>query len=221
VRIGESRWSGSAPSGAGLGAALALLVAAVGVSCGSLPKTNYYTLRVPAVPETKDPKARAVLGIERFRAAEVLGDDRIVYYELPTQLNFYQYHRWSSDPAALLTDLVARRLSQAGTFSEVRRLPSREPVDYVLRGHLLNFEEVDYEAGVKGRVALEMTLFRSRDHKLLWSARREVESAAEGQGVAGVVKALDAASARLLDEVLPVLVAQVEHDLPEGSQPSP
>jgi ABC-type uncharacterized transport system auxiliary subunit len=219
VRIGESRWSGSAPSRAGLGAALALL-AAVGVSCGSLPKINYYALRVPAAPETKDPNARGVLGIERFRAAEVLRDDRIVYYESPTQLNFYQYHRWGSDPATLLTDLVARRLSQTGVFSEVRRLPSPEPVDYVLRGHLLNFEEVDYEAGVKGRVALEMTLFRSRDHKVVWSERRQVESAAEGKGVAGVVNALNAASVRLLDEVLPALIAQVERDLQQGSQPS-
>jgi len=161
-----------------------------------------------------------VLGIEHFRATEVLRDDRIVYCESPTQLNFYQYHRWSSDPATLLTDLVARRLSQAGVFSGVRRLPSREPVDYILRGRLLNFEVVDYEAGVKGRVALEMTLFRSRDHKLLWSDRRQVESAAEGQGVSGVVSALSAASARLLDEALPVLVAQVERDLQQGSQPS-
>jgi ABC-type uncharacterized transport system auxiliary subunit len=186
-----------------------------------LPKTNYYTLRVPSAPEAKDPNARAVLGIEPFRATEVLRDDRIVYYESPTQLNFYQYHRWSSDPAALLSDLVARRLSQAGAFSEVRRLPSLEPVDYVLTGRLLNFEEVDYEAGVKGRVALEMALFRSRDHKLLWSDRRQAESAAEGQGVPGVVNALNAASARLLDEVLPALIAQVERDSQQTLPASP
>jgi ABC-type uncharacterized transport system auxiliary subunit len=220
VRIGESRWNAWAPSPGRWRSALALLVAVVGVSCGSLPRTDYYTLRLPSPPEARDPRRGMVLGIEHFRATEVLRDDRIVYYESPTQLNFYQYHRWSSDPATLLTDLVARRRSQAGVFSGVRRLPSREPVDYVLRGRLLNFEEVDYEARVKGRVALEMTLFRSRDHKLLWSDRRQVESAAEGQGVSGVVSALSAASARLLDEALPVLVAQVERDLQPGSQPS-
>jgi ABC-type uncharacterized transport system auxiliary subunit len=121
----------------------------------------------------------------------------------------------------MLTDLVARRLVQRAVFLEVRRLPAREPVDYILRARVLSFEEVDYAAGVKGRVALEMSLVRSRDRKTLWSETRQAESAAEGKGVAAVVNALDAASARLLDELLPVLVAQVERDLPQGSQPSP
>jgi ABC-type uncharacterized transport system auxiliary subunit len=220
MRIVESWWNGWRVR-MGRRLALGLLAALSSVACGSLPRTNYYTLRLPPPPDTRDPQVNVVLGIEPFRATGVLRDDRIVFYESPTELHFYEYHRWSVDPATMLTDLVARRLVQRAVFLEIRRLPAREPVDYILRARVLSFEEVDYAAGVKGRVALEMTLVRSRDRKTLWSETRQAESAAEGKGVAAVVNALDAASARLLDELLPVLVAQVERDLPQGSQPSP
>ena len=199
---------------------LAVLLVITAGSCGSVPKTSYYTLRVPAPPESKDPRTSLVLGIEHFGATEALRDDRIVFYESPTRINFYQYHRWSADPATLLTDLAARRLDQAGVFAAVRRLPSRDPVDYVLRGSILNFEEVDDESGVRGRVAVQMSLVRSRDRKTLWSQSRQAESAAQGKGVPGVVEALNAASVRVLDDLLPAVVAQVEHDSQQGSNQS-
>jgi ABC-type uncharacterized transport system auxiliary subunit len=186
-----------------------------------VPRTNYYTLRVPPPPAAHDPKTAAIVGVERFRAADVLRDDRIVYYASPTELNFYQYHRWSADPATMLTEVTARRLEQCGAFTAVRLLPSREPVDYLLRGRLMNFEEVDSGAGVKARVGLEMMLIRVRDHKILWSETRQEESAAEGKGVAAVVQAVNSASERLLGGALPDLVRKVEEDSRQNSPASP
>jgi ABC-type uncharacterized transport system auxiliary subunit len=193
---------------------LAVLVAA---SCGSVPKTYYYTLQLPAPPSSNDPKTNYVLGVERFRASEVLRDDRIVFYESPTQLNYYEYHRWGSDPAGMLEELATRKLDRSGVFKDVRRLPSRAPVDYILRGRVLNFEEVDYEGGVQGRVALELILVRSGDGTTAWSDRRMVERPAEGQGVPGVVKALSASSEQLLNEALPGLIAQIHSELAQSS----
>lgn len=190
-------------------------------SCGGVPRTNYYTLSVPPPPAAHDPKTAAIVGVERFRASDVLRDDRIVYYASPTQLNFYQYHRWSADPATMLTELIARRLQQTGVFAAVHLLPSREPVDYLLRGRLTNFEEVDGAAAVKARVGLEMMLIRVRDHKILWSDSRREESAAEGKGVPAVVQAVNAASERLLEGALPGLVAKVEEDSRQNAQASP
>jgi len=198
-------------------AALALLAAFSFASCGSVPKTYYYTLRVPPPPATSDPRTNYVLGVEHFRAPEMLRDDRIVYYESPTQLNYYQYHRWGSDPATLLSELAARLLGQMGVFGDVRMLPSREPVDYILRGRLLNFEEIDYEGGGKGRVALELTLIRSRDRKTVWTATRQVEHAVQEKGLPGVVNALNMCSEQILCEALPGLVAQIEKDFQESS----
>jgi ABC-type uncharacterized transport system auxiliary subunit len=154
---------------------LALLTLGVAVSCGGLPKTNYYALRSPAPAPANDPKTHFVLGVEHFRALEVLRDDRIIYYETPTQLNFYEHHRWSSDPPTLLSELTARALREMQLFADVRLLPSREPVDYILKGRVYHFEEVDEGPSGKVRVGLGLTLVRSRDRKVVWSADRQVE----------------------------------------------
>lgn len=203
-------------------AALGLLGALVGASCGgAIPKTHYYTLQAPAPPPSNDPKTNFVLGVERCRAPEILRDDRLVYFESPTQMNFYQYHRWGSDPATMLTELLAQWLDGMGVFAQVRLLPSREPFDYVLRGQLLSFAEVDYEGAAKARVALELTLVRSRDHKVVWSARRQAESPVQEKGVAAVANALSASSHQLLREMLPGLVAQIEKEYQASSGQPP
>jgi ABC-type uncharacterized transport system auxiliary subunit len=141
-----------------------------------------------------------------------LRDDRILYYQSPTQLGFYQQHRWAADPATMLQELTRRRLEQTGVFVQVQSAPLREPVDYVLRGRVLSLEEVDYQGGVKGRVGLQLSLLRSRDRKVVWSAHRQVETAVQEAGVAGVVNALDDAVNRILEEITLAIVAQVEND---------
>ena len=191
---------------------LGLFAVVLSMSCGGVPKTYYYTLQMPAPPARNDPKTTFVLGVEHFRAVEMLRDDRIVYYESPTEVNFYQYHRWGSDPASMLSELAAAWIQSAGAFADVRMLPTREPVDYILRGRLHNFEEVDYPEGGKGRVSLELTLLRLRDHKVVWSAEPLAETPVQEKGVAAVVRALNDSSQQLLRDALPGLIAQVEQD---------
>jgi len=194
---------------------LAWLVVSLATSCGHAPSLHYYTLRTSAPPATSDPAHRAtsfVLGVAPFRGAEILRDDRILYYQSPTQLGFYQQHRWAADPATMLQELTRRRLEQTGVFVQVQSAPLREPVDYVLRGRVLSLEEVDYQGGVKGRVGLQLSLLRSRDRKVVWSAHRQVETAVQEAGVAGVVNALDDAVNRILEEITLAIVAQVEND---------
>lgn len=182
-------------------------------SCGSVPKTNYYSLRVPAPPASQTPRTAAVLGIERFGAPDALRNDRLVYYSSPNQVGFYDYHRWIADPASMLREDVARRITQAGLFSDVQMLPARGESDYFLRGRVLHFEEVDHDDGVSGRAGLELTLVRSRDRHVLWSAARQAQSAATGQGHAAVVEALNAASDQVLGELVPAMLAKAEEDL--------
>lgn len=181
-------------------------------SCGSLPKTHYYTLQVPAPPARNDPKTTFVLGVEHFRAADSLRDDRIVYYQSPTEMNFYEYHRWSADPASMLSELAMNWIQNSGAFTQVRMLPVREPVDYILRGRVINFEELDYDGAGKGRVNLELSMLRTRDHKVVWTLQRLAESPVEEKGLPGVVRALNDASYQLLREALPGLITQAEQD---------
>jgi len=189
-----------------------LLAALFAAACGSVPKTYYYTLQVPAAPAPADPKTNYVLGVEHFRAPEILRDDRIVYYVSSTQMNFYQYHRWGSDPATLLSEFSAQWLESKGVFAEVKMLPVRERVDYTLRGRVLNFEEVDSEGGSKTRLDLELWLERTSDHKVVWSGEQRLETPLPEHSVEGVASALNASCAQALGEMAPGLIMQVEQD---------
>jgi len=182
-------------------------------ACGSkIPPTRYYTLNYPALAPEGDSKTSFVLEIEPFNASENLRDDRILYYESPTQFSYYEYHHWSPDPGALVTEMAKRRLHEAAVFAHVRSAPTHEPADFILRGHLLNFEELDYEPGGKARVALEMRLVRAPDHKTVWADRRDVQLPITQKGVDGVVNALTAATDQILSETLPALGAEVERE---------
>lgn len=194
------------------GAVLGLLAAFLAVGCGGVPKTYFYTLQVPSAPAPNDPKTNYVLGVEHFRAPEILRDDRIVYFVSATQINFYQYHRWGSDPATLLSDYTARWVETSGVFAQVKMLPARERVDYTLGGKVLNFEEVDSEGAAKVRMALALSLVRSSDHKLVWSGEKRQEVPLAEHGVEGVATALNASCSQVLQEMIPGLVAQVEQD---------
>ncbi|MGD0224712.1 MAG: ABC-type transport auxiliary lipoprotein family protein [Terriglobia bacterium] len=193
-------------------AVLGLLAAAFVAGCGGVPKTFYYTLQVPAAPAPSDPRTDYVLGVDHFRAPEFLRDDRIAYYVTPTQMNFYQYHRWGSDPATLVSEFTAEWLNASGAFTQVRMLPVREHVDYTLGGSVRDFEEVDSDGGAKVRLALALSLVRTSDHKLVWSGEQRVETPLPGRGVEGVATALNASCAQALRELVPGLIAQIEQD---------
>ena len=195
-----------------IGGLVVLLVAAFAAACGGIPKTFYYTLQVPAAPAPTDPKTTYVLGVEHFRAPEMLRDNRMVYFESPTQVNFYEHHRWSADPATLLSEYTAEWLGSTGVFVQVKVLPVREHPDYVLGGTVRSFEEIDSDAGTKVRLALALSLVRSSDHKLVWSDERREEAPVPERGVTGVSTALNTSCAQVLREMVPGLIAQVEQD---------
>ena len=193
-------------------AVLGLLAATLTAGCGGVPKTHIYTLQAPAVPAPSDPKTDFVLGVDHFRAPQVLRDDRIAYYVSPTQMNFYQHHRWGSDPATLLSDFTAQWLESSGVFTQVKLLPVRDHVDYTLGGNIRSFEEVDSDGGAKVRLALALTLVRTSDHKLVWSGEQRLETPLSEHGVEGVASALNASCAQALREMVPGLITQVEQD---------
>jgi ABC-type uncharacterized transport system auxiliary subunit len=199
-------------------AVLGLLVALFAAGCGSVPKTYYYTLQVPAAPAPADSRTTYVLGVEHFRAPEILRDDRIAYYVSPTEMNFYQHHRWGAEPATLLSEFTAQWLESSGVFAQVKMFPLRERVDYTLGGEVISFEEVDSDGGAKVRVALALSLVRTSDRKLVWSGEQRQETPLPGRGVEGVASALNASCAQALREMIPGLITQVEQDFKSGGK---
>ena len=219
MRSAESRWSVLTSLNRIIKGCVGAVIVLGAVSCGSVPPTNYYALRVPPPPPAAEaPRTAAVLGIERFSAPEALRNDRLVFYSSPNQVGFYDHHRWVADPASMLRDDVAQRVRQAGLFADVQLLPARSESNYYLRGRVLHFEEVDYEGGVSGRAGLELTLVRGSDRQVVWSGSKLAKSGAAGQAHAAVVEALNAASDQVLGELLPLLLAKAEEDLKQHAK---
>jgi cholesterol transport system auxiliary component len=189
-------------------------------ACGGVPKTRYYTVAMPAPAPASDARTSFVLDVPRFRAADILRDDRILYYKTPTEVNRYEYHRWSATPAEMMAELAARRLRAMGAFQQVRLFPRSIPGDYILQGRLMDFEELDYEPGGRVRVSLQLELLRTRDRKVVWSETRRSERGIQGKGVAAVAEALNASAAQVLDEALPGLTAEIEREAKPNPAPS-
>lgn len=190
----------------------ALLGTLMLAGCGGVPATHYYTVAMPAAAPAADAGTPVTLDIARFSATQALRDDRILYYQSPTELNYYEYHRWTAQPAEMLAEFIARRLKASGAFSRVSLFPHSAPGDYILHGRLLNFEELDYEAGGHVRVALELSLVRSSNHKVIWSETGRAERGIQGKGVAAVADALNACTTQITDRILPELVQRVKRD---------
>ena len=138
-----------------------------GLSCG-LPRTQYYTMELPHMPQGTGPAINSHLTIPRFRADRILMDDRILYRESPQQVNFYEYHRWASPPVDLVTGYFMHRLKDGGTFARVSAYNEGRDSDFILRGFLHHFEEADQGKEVSALVGLEIELLDSRTRVPVW-----------------------------------------------------
>jgi ABC-type uncharacterized transport system auxiliary subunit len=224
VKTGVSQSKGWKNSAWRLKAAgLVLLAPLIYAACGSAPKTRYYTLHVPPPPGASSPKTHFVLQVERFEAPDVLRDNRIIYYTSPTELNFHQYHRWSSDPAELLSELAMKFFAEAGLFQQVYAYPAPAETDYTLRGRVLNLGEMKYEKNGSGksreaRLGLKLDLLQTQQNKVVWSARLERAAPIEGNGVRGVVDALNNAADSLLQNAYSGISQVVEYEFAQKQE---
>ncbi len=175
-----------------------------GLSCG-LPKTHYYTLEPPHTPQVSRPAIHCHLTILRFRADSILLDDRILYREGPQEINFYEYHRWASPPADLVTRYFLHRLKDTGTYAHVSAHNEGGHPDFTLSGYLHHFEEVDQGKDVSARVALEIELLDSKTRSPLWRGEAECSRPLPSKDMAGLVRViygcLDETASKLLTDI--------------------
>lgn len=198
---------------------LSLLVALTCTACGSAPKTRYYTLRIPPPPSVRSHKTDFILQVERFEAPDVFRDNRIIYYTSPTQLNFYQYHRWSSDPGELLSELAMKYFAETALFRQVYAYPAPVSANFTLRGRVLDLAELEYQKGDlgkrgRGKVGLKLDLIRTdgNGNKLIWSARLEETEPIEKKKARGVVDALNVAAEHLMQRAYAGVSQVVERE---------
>jgi ABC-type uncharacterized transport system auxiliary subunit len=158
-------------------------------ACGAAHPIYYYSLDPPAITPAPQ-RLDASLLIGRIGAPTVYRDTRIVYRTGPNEMGLYQDHRWAETPADLVQEMLLQSLRKSARYRSVQLLASNAQGDYILRGRVERFEEVD-EKPVSTRVWLHFSLYDPKQGHTVWSQDYQQDETVNGKEVANVAAALN------------------------------
>lgn len=155
-----------------------LLGALLAAGCGKVRYPKYYTLPLAPTlsPANNGGHPLGPLAVREFDIPAYLRQGRIVYRESPTEVGFYQYHRWVANPGATVTTAIVGTLRSSGLFSNVDWDASHMKPNFLLTGQLERLDEIDYGGGVRVEVKLSAQIRDVRAKCTVWSVS-EAESA--------------------------------------------
>ncbi len=174
-------------------------------SCGgSAPQTRYYQLAAPTI--ARPSSGSTEIAVEPLTADGAYGDERIVYRLDPVRLDYYDYHRWSTAPGAMIGGYLEQALAQSGEFASVTRAPTATTA-VVLGGRVTALEEIDVDAHHWiGHVALELTLRDAKTGAIVWAQTFDEREPEPAQSPEGLARAVGIAMGRIVRDAAPRLV---------------
>ncbi|HEX5410790.1 MAG TPA: ABC-type transport auxiliary lipoprotein family protein [Terriglobia bacterium] len=197
-------------------AALALASSALSGCLGGRA-IKYYTAAIPAAPQAAASTLPVDLLIGHIGAPEVLEDQPIVYRSGPNEIGIYEYHQWAEPPALMLKNLLLQRLRTSGRYRSVAQVGSSAQGEFLLRGSLYNFEEVDQNGAISALVSMEFELVDRSTRKAVWNHVYTRTTPVQGKGIPDVVSALDRSLEQGLAEVESALDAYFSAHSPRKS----
>ena len=174
-------------------------------ACVSNKPVHYYTLGTPAAPQNQSKPDGLVLLVGNITAPEALQDGRIRYRAGSNEAGAYEYHRWTERPGSMVRNALIRALRESGKYQRVLEASSSTTGDYLLRGRLEEFEEVDH-VSIQTRISLHVELVDRRTNQNVWDRTVDREEPVGGKTVADVVQSLD----RNLHNVVTETVAAID-----------
>jgi ABC-type uncharacterized transport system auxiliary subunit len=178
------------------------LLALIGAGCGSPRPIKYYTVQVPAAPARPTFTYPIDILVGRVTGPAILMAEPIVYRTGTHEMGTYQHQRWADPPVDMIRASVIRLLRNSGDYRSVGVLGSTSNEEFVVRGRLYDFAEVDGPT-MSSQVTMEFELYDRKTAKILWSHFYSQTEPVQGKEIANVVQALD----RNLDRGLKELIA--------------
>ena len=171
--------------------ALLVCIGLVG-GCGAARPSKYYQLTLPGdmTPAARSDHYHVTLMLAPITASHLYREDHIVYTDNAQYMGMYQYQRWAEPPTEMIRDVLLRELRASDRFQGVYTWGSNVRGDYILRGHLYDFREIDRTTPI-GRVTLELELHDARTGATVWTHFYTHDQPVAGKDVAAVVAALD------------------------------
>src|SRR6266568_556081 len=190
---------------------LAMAGGLVGASCVATRPVHYYTIQ-PASPASNQAKPDGlILLVGAIATPEALQDGRIRYRTGSNEAGAYEYHRWTERPGSMVRSSLERALRAAGKYQRVLESTSSATGDYLVRGKLYEFGEVDKES-ILTRISLQVELVDKKTNRNVWDRLVEREEPVGGKNVTEVVQSLD----RNLQQVIRETVAEIDKFLALG-----
>jgi ABC-type uncharacterized transport system auxiliary subunit len=160
--------------------------------CGAARPSKFYQLTVPSENASgADPApypVTVVLG--PITTSHLYRDDHIVYTSSGEVMGTYEYRRWAEPPTEMINDVLLRKLQRSGRYERIYSLGSDVHGDYVLRGRLYDFREIDGN-GLSTRVAFDFELRDCKTGSTVWSHSYSYDEPVNGKDVSAVVAAMD------------------------------
>ena len=169
---------------------------------------HYYTINRPAATAGAARPDGVVLLVGRIATPEALEDGRIRYRSGSNEVGAYEYHRWTERPGLMVQDLLVQALRASGRYRQVQEASSAAGGDYLIRGRLYEFSEID-EPDIRSRVSLRLELLDKKTNIVVWYRHYNREGPVNGKTVKELVVSLD----RNLQQVIADAVSGIENFL--------
>jgi ABC-type uncharacterized transport system auxiliary subunit len=161
-----------------------------GAGCVSNRPVHYYTLGAAPPSRNQGKPDGLILMVGNIATPEALQDGRIRYRAGSNEAGAYEYHRWTERPGSMVRNALIRALRDSGKYQRVLESSSFTNGDYLLRGRLDEFDEVD-RASIHTIISLHVELIDRKTNHNVWDRTVEREEPVNGKGVVDVVQSLD------------------------------
>ena len=168
LRSTDSRSRASASS-AGL-TALVIALCVLLTNCGSARPVKYFSIQgtPPPVAQSATPAYPVTIVVGHIAAPLLFRDDRMVYSNGAVELGSDSYNRWAEQPTDMIESMLVQDLRASGQFRAVQRMSSSGKGEYLLRGHLSAFNEVD-SPGITARFTIDFELLQTKTGTVVWT----------------------------------------------------
>ena len=183
----------------------------VGASCVATRPVHYYTIGPAAPPSNEAKPDGLILLVGAIATPEALQDGRIRYRTGSNEAGAYEYHRWTERPGSMVRNSLVRALRASGKYQRVIESTSSASGDYLVRGKLYEFGEVD-NASILTRISLQVELVDKKTNRNVWDHLVEREEPVGSKNVTDVVQSLD----RNLQQVVRETAAEIDKFLALG-----
>jgi len=171
-----------------------------GSGCVGSKPVHYYTLQPVSPPANQGKLDGPVLLVGAIVTPESLQDGRIRYRTGSNEVGAYEYHRWTERPGSMIRNSLVRALQASGKYQHVLESGSSAVGDYLIRGKLLEFDEVDGEA-IQTRISLHVELLDKKTNRNVWQHLAERQEPVTSKSVPDVVLSLDRNLQRVVSEI--------------------